>query len=142
MNRTNVINEIESYLGEPWNRLDTLSDAELMVCLANARAYAKNRADGIAHAPVSGVARMDAADKRPARTDDDDYSIDGNIRQHAAARRARELLGQPSRYKDGGKPADPRSDASSSTDENAARARMREAAAAQFGQPSILARRK
>lgn len=68
--------------------------------------------------------------------DEADYDSTGNLTPAAQRRRAREQLGQPSRFRDGAKPTDPRSDASTSTDEEAARARMREAAAAQFGQPS------
>lgn len=75
------------------------------------------------------------------RADDNDYDISGNLTPAAQRRRARAELGTPSRLRNVAKPVDPRSDASSSTDEEAARARMREAAAAQLGTPSIYRRK-
>lgn len=70
--------------------------------------------------------------------DESDYDITGNLTPAAQRRRARAELGTPSRFRDDArKPADPRQGASSSTDEREAAARMREAAASQFGQPSI-----
>jgi hypothetical protein len=65
MNRANVISEIEGLIGHEWDRLDTLSDAELMVALANSRAYSRHRTD--AAGSMTGVVRMDAASPRPAK---------------------------------------------------------------------------
>ena len=147
MNRTdrqNIITEIISIVGphawvnEP--RWDHLTEEELKHQLHNARAFFARR-DGAARADSSsslGNARMDSA-ANVVR--EDDYFSDGNLRPEAQRRRDRAQLGQPSRLRSADPASRDRADvsdrASTSTDEDQAKARLRTANHAMLTQPSI-----